>query len=93
MLLNNPKWQRQYLLYVKQLAELMQWSNIGPHVEQHRDLIKKEVALDTRKLFTTDAFKAATSSANPGKDSTRFRAFVDKRAAFVLNHEKIKALR
>ena len=93
VLLNNPKWQRQYLQYVREVAELMKWENTGPIVQQHRELIKDEVALDTRKLFTTEAFVAKTSSEEPGKDSTSLRAFLEQRSKFLLNHAKIKALK
>ena len=92
VLLNHPKWQRQYLENLKEIATLMQWQNLGERVQQHRDLIAEEVALDTRKLFTTERFSAATADIKPEANSTSFRAFADRRSAFLLNHEKIKAL-
>ena len=71
---------------------MMKWENVGPIVQQHRELIKDEVALDTRKLFTTEAFLAKTSGEEPGQDSTSLRAFLEQRSKFLLNHAKIKAL-
>lgn len=92
VLLNHPEWQRQYLENIRTLAEMMKWENIGPLVEQSRELIRDEVAIDTRKLFTTEQFLAKTSSDVPGEDSTSLRAFFKKRSEFLLNHPKIKEL-
>lgn len=92
MLLNNPKWQRQYLMNLKAIAQILDWKTFGPKVKQYRALIEDDVARDTRKLFTTTEFKKATVDARPGKDSTTLRAFAEKRSAFLLNHAKIKAL-
>ena len=92
VLLNHPKFQQKYLEHVRAVAKLMKWENIGPQVLQHRDLIQDEVALDTRKLFTTDAFKSKTSDEKTDKDSTSLRAFMEQRSEFLLNHPKIKAL-
>lgn len=92
VLLNYPKWRKQYMANLREIAQLMDWENIGPRVEQHRKLIQAEVERDTRKLFTTKQFKDATGQAVPKKDSTTLRAFMDKRSAFLLKHPEIKAL-
>ncbi len=93
VLLNNPKWQRQYLMNLKTIAEMLAWKNLGPSVNQYRGLIEDEVARDTRKLFTTSDFKKATVDAKPDEDSTGIRAFAEKRSEFLLNYPKIKELR
>jgi len=92
VLLNNPKWRKQYMANVREIAQLMDWENIGPRVAEYRKLIQKEVESDTRKLFTTKQFKDATGQAFPKKDSTTLRAFMDQRSAFLLKHPEIKAL-
>jgi hypothetical protein len=92
VLLKNPKWRQQYLENIQEIAELMKWNNLGPKVIEARNLIKKEVALDTRKLFTTEQFNLATLNRKPKDDSTSLRAFAEKRSEFLLNHEAIKAL-
>ena len=92
VLLNNPKWQRQYLQNLKTIAEMMQWDQIGPKIEQYRELIEDEVALDTRKLFSTADFENAMNTEKPGNDSPSLRAFLQQRSEFLLNHEKIKSL-
>jgi hypothetical protein len=63
-------------------------------VARSRELLADEVAKDTRKLFTYDAYLAATSPDPLGEDvsATALRAFAEKRAAFLLSHEAIKEL-
>lgn len=92
VLLNHPKFQQQYLENMRTIAKLMKWENVGPLVLQHRELIKDEVALDTRKLFTTDDFESKTSDEETDKDSTSLRAFMEQRSEYLLSHPKIKAL-
>ena len=92
VLLNHPKWRKQYMANLREIALLMDWENIGPRVAQYRKLIQTEVERDTRKLFTTKQFKDATGQGFPKKDSTTLRAFMDKRSAFLLKHPEIKAL-
>jgi len=77
---------------LREIAQLMDWDNIGPRVAQYRKLIQKEVESDTRKLFTAKQFKDATGQGFPKKDSTTLRAFMDKRSAFLLEHPEIKSL-
>ena len=92
VLLQNPKWKRQYLQNVRHFAEQMKWEKIGPVIQTHRELISGEVANDTRKLTSTEAFNKATSSDPPDDDSTSLRAFLEKRSKFLLNHDAIKSL-
>ena len=92
VLLNHPKWRKQYMANLREIALLMDWENIGPRVALYRKLIQTEVERDTRKLFTTKQFKDATGQGFPKKDSTTLRAFMDKRSAFLLKHPEIKAL-
>ncbi|HVJ26895.1 MAG TPA: hypothetical protein VM493_05105, partial [Vicinamibacterales bacterium] len=56
-LLAVPKLRQQYLAYVGDIAEKwLDWNRLGPAVEQYRTLIASDVAQDTRKLDTTEAF-------------------------------------
>ena len=91
VLLNHPKWRKQYLANLCEIAMLMDWKNIGPRVAQFRKLIQKEVERDTRKLFTTKQFKNATGQGSPKKNATTLRAFMDGRSKFLLKHPEIKA--
>ena len=92
VLLNVPKWRKEYMANLGEIARMMDWENMGPRVKQYRALIESEVRKDTRKLFTNKQFTDATTQASPGKNSTSLRAFMDKRSAFLLEHPEIKAL-
>jgi len=72
------------LQQVKAVAELLRWENLGPRVKEMRQLIKDDVAKDTRKLSTTEEFLSATSEG--------IQEFAEKRSAFLLEHEAIKNL-
>ena len=77
-----PTLRARYLDIVRQIAEKsLDWSAIGPVVTQYRDLIATDVARDTRKLYSTDAFVRGTS--DDGGIGT-LRRFFDDRRAFLL---------
>jgi CotH kinase protein len=77
-----PALRAKYVSYVKEIAEKsFDWKTLGPVAIAYRDLIAEDVARDTRKLFTTEAFVRDTSEA-PGSDSLRM--FFDRRRAFLL---------
>ena len=62
-LLSVPTLQKRYLQYVNQIVnDSLSWDNLGPVVEDYRDLIEPSVKADTRKLTTYEGFVAATSS-------------------------------
>ncbi len=90
-LLNVPEYQQQYLENLRDIAQMLEWENLGPQVAQMRDLIESEVDLDTRKLSTIEAFRAATDQ-KAGPESQGLKAFADQRSAFLLNHEKVKSV-
>lgn len=59
----------------------LDWKTIGPVVTHYRQLIGAEVARDTRKLYSTDAFQQTTS------EELLFgtlRHFFEQRRAFLL---------
>ena len=60
-------------------AVLNQPGHIDPIVQRHQALIADEVAADTRKLYSTEAF---TSAVNGSGDS--LKAFLDLRRAYLL---------
>ena len=92
MLLNNPKFQAQYLRNLKEIALMMQWEEVGPCVKEIRELIEAEVLADTRKLTTNEAFKAAVSDEETTATSQGIKAFFEQRSKFLLEHEKIKSI-
>ena len=93
VLLNHPKYQKRYLQYVKELAVMLQWKNLGPNVKQIRELLKDEVARDTRKLFSNKAFLDATQPEKPSEESRSIRRFLEQRSQFLLNLGKIRTLK
>ncbi len=92
VLLNVPAYRKEYLANLRELAQLMDWENIGPRVKQYRDLIEQEVRRDSRKLFTTKEFLQSTAQSEPSKNSKGLRAFMDKRSTVLLDHPAIKDL-
>lgn len=87
-LLAVPQYREKYLDYVEQIArESLDWDRLGPVVASYRQLIEKEVALDTRKLSATDAFFATTSDdsgTSTGGRQISLREFVTKRRDYLL---------
>ena len=91
-LLANPKLQTRYLQHMRTIAEeLLDWKTFGPNVVQMRELIKDDVNADTRKLSTNAAFENSTSDKSPAAPGS-LRDFSEKRAEYLLGHEKIKSL-
>jgi hypothetical protein len=82
-LLAVPALRERYLGYVRDIAEKwLDWNKVGPIVEQYRALIAADVAADTRKLFTTQAFEAGL-----GDGEGSLRRFVERRRAFLLTSQ------
>jgi len=93
-LLQVPRLRQKYLQYVRIIAEKsLDWEKLGPVVVGYRNLLKKEVEADTRKLSTLDAFLQATDD-SVSKDGvpTSLRGFADKRREFLLSHAEIASL-
>lgn len=88
-----PKLREQYLRNVAAVAEQLDWKTLGPLVARYRKLIENEVAADTRKLDSFDAFKAATadqaapapSGAGRRPPQLSLRAFADGRRKYLLS--------
>jgi hypothetical protein len=87
-LLAVPSLREKYLDNLRTIARTsLNWKNLGPVVAQYRALIEKEVAADTRKLTTTEAFLRATSDesvADQTGRSTNLRGFCEQRSRFLL---------
>lgn len=65
-----PALREQYLQNVRAIAHDLDWEQLGPVVEQYRQLVLKEVKLDTRKLGTLENFAKLTSSRIPAESKT-----------------------
>ncbi|MCM2374996.1 CotH kinase family protein [Aporhodopirellula aestuarii] len=93
-----PKYREQYLSNLRQLAdESLDWTKIGPFVQQQASLIDEAVKTETRKLGSYEAFVAATSethasteNAEPrgGHGAMNLKEFADGRRAYLLKATK-----
>jgi hypothetical protein len=82
-LLAVPALRARYLASVREIAEnWLDWRTLGPLASKYRALIAKDVLADTKKLYTSDAFEAASGS---GDESVK--EFADGRRAFLLGEK------
>jgi len=94
-LLNVPSLREKYLRYVKQIAEEdLDYKKLEPIISAYVDLIDREVASDTKKLSSYDAYKAAvakelTDPSNSGRTRMSLRAFLEARQKYLLAHPEI----
>jgi hypothetical protein len=79
-LLAVPALRTRYLGYMREIAQKwMDWRTLEPLVEQYRAILTDEMRVDTRKLYSFEAFQAGVGL---GPDS--LRGFVERRRAFLL---------
>jgi hypothetical protein len=94
-LLAVPALRDRYLAYVGDIAERwLDWNNLGPMVEAYRNLIGDDIARDTRKhdsadAFTLGIFGTPDSTAVP----STIRGFAELRRAAILSHPEILRVR
>lgn len=94
-LLAVPALRDRYLRYVGDIAETwLDWNRLGPIVERYQKLIADDVANDTRKLDTTEAFTVGVYGASgaPAPVSS-IKGFADQRRAALLAHPEIVRVR
>ena len=74
-LLAVPALRTRYLAYVRDIAETwLDWKKLGPMARTYQDLIREEVKLDTRKLYSTEAFEAGLETGDQSPEEIRRRA-------------------
>lgn len=79
-LLAVPALRARYLRYVRDIAERdLAWASVEPLARRYRTLIGTAVESDTRKLYTSEAFRSGLSE---GDDS--LQAFVARRREYLL---------
>lgn len=98
-LLVVPALRERYLAHVRTIAEdWLDWEKLGPVVARYRALIEKDIAEDTRKLTSTEAFHSTVADANPpeaaprGRMAMSLRTFAEQRRKFLLEYPEIKKL-
>lgn len=89
-LLAVPELRARYLSYVRDIAEnWLDWEKMGPRILQYQALIEKDIAVDARKLFSTEEFYAGIDNGG-GAEERSLRGFFDRRRAYLLDHEAVK---
>jgi CotH kinase protein len=79
-LLAVPALRARYITYVRDIAERwLDWNRLGPLAKSYQAVVADEVKLDTRKLYSTEAFETGLEG---GEDS--LRKFVETRREFLL---------
>ncbi len=89
-LLAVPELRAKYLQYVREIAESsLDWKKLKPLVAQQSKLLNKEIAADTRKLDSLEAFQKAMSLESSGnsEEISSLRDFLDQRRKFLLEYE------
>lgn len=93
-LLAVPELRSRYLKYVRQIADQsLDWNDVEPFIARQSKLIESEVAADTRKLESLEAFQQATSldKASGGAEPQSLRGFFDQRREYLLNYKEREA--
>jgi hypothetical protein len=88
-LLSVPSLRARYLDHVRVLTEdWLSWDKIEPIATRYRELIREEVAKDTRKLYPTEAFEKSLSEevAAGRRPLPSLKMFVEERAKFLKGH-------
>ena len=92
-LLMVPELRERYLGYVRDVAEnWLDWERLEPIVEGYRALIRDEIEVDERKLYTTSEFELGVDGASSGggfggpgaPPGMTLKALVEQRRAFLL---------
>lgn len=86
-LLQVPAYRAKYLAHVRQIANEMSWSALGPCITRYRTLLTPAVEADTRKNSSTAAFLATTSPDGAGSGPRNLRLWLDGRSMFLQNYQ------
>jgi len=95
-LLAVPAYRTRYLQYVGDIAERwLDWERLGPIVARYESLIADDIAADTRKLVSMDAFVSGIHGPRDGSPATAttIRGFADLRRAALLADPDVVAAR
>jgi hypothetical protein len=86
-LLAVPALRTRYLAHVREIAQnWLDWKKLGPMARTYQDLIREEVKLDTRKLYSTEAFETGLETGDQS-----LKRFVDERREYLLKVTDAKA--
>lgn len=94
-LLKVPALREKYLSYVRTIAERsLTWEKLGPLVKQTRELLHDDIAADTKKLESLEAFEESLSDEAPAADAPparhmSVRSFIEKRSKYLLENPEV----
>jgi len=97
-LLAVPELRQRYLGFVRDIAERwLDWDTLGPVATQCHSMIAEAVAVDTRKLDSTEAFQNGLEGAGTAQTESRWersgsslKAFVEGRRAYLLSLPSVR---
>jgi hypothetical protein len=79
-LLRVPSLREKYLGYVNDIAtKWLEWKTLGPIVERYKALIDADVRIDSKKLYSYDAFQSGLTGS-----SNSLKAFAADRLKFLV---------
>jgi hypothetical protein len=87
-LLAVPALRARYLAHVRDIARRwLDWTTVAPLVRQWQALIESDIKVDTRKLYSTEAFHADVGAeyddGSPAPENT-LKGFIERRRAYLL---------
>jgi hypothetical protein len=90
-LLASPALRDRYLRFIGDIAEKwLDWNRLGPLVDRYRELIADDVAKDTRKHDTTEAFTTGIyGAAGAAPVASTLKGYAELRRAALLAHPEI----
>lgn len=84
-----PSLRAKYLANVKTIAEKsLDWNKLGPLVADYRKLIEKEIAADTKKMTTTEAFLSSTGDGPAMGRGLPLKTFAEQRRKYLLDYKE-----
>lgn len=93
-LLQVPALRTRYLQYVGEIAERwLDWDVLGPVVDRYVRLIADDVARDTRKHASTEAFREGVYGGRDEPTAATLKGFADLRRAALLSHPDVREAR
>ena len=87
--LTFPDWNRRYFSHYRSVFEdTVNWNTLGPIVARYHGMIAADVAADTKKIYTTQAFtdNLTLSVSTPTGTVPGLRTLIDARYNFLRAH-------
>ena len=95
-LLRVPAFKERYLAYIRDINEnWLTWEKLGPEIERVQALIKDDVALDRKKLYSTESFFTGATQdyyyggGSPTPPEYSLKGFIRDRHAYLLSYPGI----